>query len=213
MSFFGRLHDQHVHSRRVRVLCDLLSKLIPRNVSVLDVGCGDGLLAKLIAEQRPDIQINGIEILVRPDIQIPVTRFVGKSIPFGDKSFDIVMFVDVLHHTKDPLILLNEAIRVARAGIVIKDHTRNGFLAGATLRFMDCVGNARHHVALPYNYWPRHRWFQTFDLLELTACVWKDKLNLYPSPASYLFDRSLHFVTRLESRTCRQKEKNLKMAR
>ena len=62
------------------------------------------------------------------------------------------MFVDVLHHTEDPMALLGEAVRVARKTIVVKDHTLNGFLAGPTLHFLDRVGNARHDVALPYNY-------------------------------------------------------------
>ena len=43
---------------------------------------------------------------------------------------------------------------MAARGIVLKDHTRNGLFSGSTLRFMDWVGNARHGVRLPYNYWP-----------------------------------------------------------
>ena len=46
------------------------------------------------------------------------------------------MFVDVLLHTLDPMILLREAIRVARQTVVIKDHTLDGLLAGPTLRAM-----------------------------------------------------------------------------
>ena len=54
------------------------------------------------------------------------------------------MFVDVLHHTDDPMVLLREAGRVASGFVLIKDHTQNGILAGRRLRFMDWVGNARH---------------------------------------------------------------------
>ena len=46
------------------------------------------------------------------------------------------MFVDVLHLTDDPVLLLREAARVARNTIVIKDHTLDGFAAAATVRFM-----------------------------------------------------------------------------
>jgi len=197
MSLLGRLHGQHVHSRRVRVLCDCLSKLIPQGASVLDVGCGDGLLASLFKQQRPDVEISGIDTLVRQHTQIPVVRFDGKSIPYADNSFDLVMFVDVLHHTDDPTILLREGTRVGKTGIVVKDHTRNGVLPGLTLRFMDWVGNAPHGVVLPYNYWPRQRWFEAFESLGLTACGWNDNLKLYPRPASWFFERSLHFAARL----------------
>src|SRR5262245_22784366 len=101
-------------------------------------------------ENRPDISIRVIDVLVRPNTQIPVDRFNGKHLPHADKSFDVVCFVDVLHHTNDPATLLREARRVARKLVVLKDHTMDGIFAYHTLRFMDWVGNAHHGVALPY---------------------------------------------------------------
>src|SRR6266699_4877837 len=142
MSLIGRLHGQYVHSRRVCVLRDCLLELIPSHASVLDVGCGDGLLARLMMDQRDDVQISGIDVLVRNDTKVSVKQFDGSRIPFENKSFDAVMFVDVLHHTPDPAVLLREAARVARKAIVIKDHRLNGLLAKPTLRLMDWVSNA-----------------------------------------------------------------------
>ncbi len=198
MSSLGRLHGQYVHSRRVRVLCDYLSELLPQNARVLDVGCGDGWLAHLIMDKRKDLDIRGIDVLVRGESKIPVTPFNGLQIPFDDKSFDAVMFVDVLHHTEDPRILLSEAKRVAAKAIVIKDHRRNGLLAGPTLRFMDWIGNAPHGVVLPYNYWPHARWHESFAALNMKVNDWKEDLHLYPKPADWIFGRSLHFIARLE---------------
>ena len=165
--------------------------------SVLDVGCGDGLIDHLITQRRPDVTISGVDLIVRPQTHIPVSAFDGKRIPFEDGAFDIVMFVDVLHHTEDPAILLAEARRVARRAVVLKDHTRDGLLAGPTLRFMDWVGNAPHGIPLPYNYWPERRWREAFAGLGLTPEVWLNKLDLYAAPANWLFDRSLHFIARL----------------
>jgi SAM-dependent methyltransferase len=198
MSLVGRLHGNLVFGRRVRVLSEQLAALLPTPATVLDVGCGDGTMAHLLMQLRPDIQISGIDVLVRPTTQIQVTPFDGKEIPFAAGSFDVVMFTDVLHHTEDPLVLLREAVRVARTAIVIKDHTRDGWLAGPTLRLMDYVGNAHHGVVLPYNYWPRARWVAAFAELKLRVSKWQSQLGLYPAPASWLFDRSLHFVARLD---------------
>ena len=64
---------------------------------------------------------------------------------------------------KMPRQLLREAVRVARRGLLIKDHTLTGFLAGPTLRLMDRVGNQRHGVALPYNYWTQQQWLRNFE--------------------------------------------------
>lgn len=194
----GRIHDKYVFSRRIRVLADALAQVIPQGAKVLDVGCGDGNIAKLLLEARPDLAIEGIDVLVRPTTHIPVTQFDGKTIPFPDQSFDVVMFVDVLHHTEDPMILLREAKRVARKAVVLKDHCRDGMLANQTLRFMDWVGNARHGVVLPYNYWPESRWREAFAELGLEPKPWQPKLGLYAWPFSMAFDRSLHFVAALQ---------------
>jgi SAM-dependent methyltransferase len=198
MSLVGRLHGEHVHNRRVRLLCESLSDLIPESATLLDVGCGDGLLASLIMDKRQDLEVNGIDVLVRDSTKIPVSEFDGSVIPRASKSVDVVMFVDVLHHTEDPLVLLREATRVARKAVVIKDHLRNGLLAGLTLRFMDFVGNAPHGVALPYNYWPYKKWQKAFDSLDLKVGAWKTDLRLYPSTVDWVFGRSLHFIARLD---------------
>ena len=192
-----RFHNP-VHRRRTQVLAYALAAIIPGNAEVLDVGCGDGLIGELMKRLRPELVIKGLDVLVRNATHIPVARFDGRALPYPDRSFDFVMFVDTLHHTIDPNILLREAARAARVGIIIKDHTRDGFLAGPTLRFMDWFGNARHGVALPYNYWPRSKWLDAFNDLDLRLNVWKEDLGLYPWPANLVFERSLHFVARLD---------------
>jgi SAM-dependent methyltransferase len=158
------------------------------------------MLAKLISEKKQGVEISGIDVMVRPATAIPTTEFDGKTIPFADASFDGVLFVDVLHHTDDPLVLLREAARVSRGCIVLKDHTLDGVLAGPTLRFMDRVGNLRHNVALPHNYWPRVRWMAAFQELGIGVEKWTSDLDLYPAPANWLFGRSLHFIARLKGR-------------
>ncbi|MCC6920455.1 MAG: class I SAM-dependent methyltransferase [Alphaproteobacteria bacterium] len=198
MSVVGKLHAGLVFGRRVRVLARHLAAQLPPNARVLDVGCGDGRIDAAIGQQRPDVQIEGVDVLIRPSTHIPVTKFDGAHLPFPDASFDIVQFVDVLHHTDDPMILLREARRVARTGIVLKDHGKDGFLAGPTLRFMDWVGNAHHGVVLPYNYWPIAKWRAAFAELGLKPATWLDHPGLYPWPASLAFERKLHFITRLE---------------
>ena len=62
---------------------------------------------------------------------------------------------------------------------------------------MDWVENARHYVALPYNYWTLAEWHGVFDKLGLVIQYWESNLNLYPFPADLIFGRSLHFVAAL----------------
>ncbi|HEC16321.1 MAG TPA: SAM-dependent methyltransferase [Sedimenticola sp.] len=192
------LHRELIFKRRVRVLADWLARLPDKHSTILDVGCGDGLVDHLILQRRPDLTINGIDVMIRPYTWVPVLEYNGKILPLDDNSRDYVMLVDVLHHLDSPEQLLREACRVARKGVILKDHARAGLLAAPTLRFMDWVGNASHGVISTYNYWTQERWQQAFGELGLKPTYWLTRLKLYPFPFSLLFDRSLHFIARLE---------------
>jgi len=191
------LHERYVFSRRVEVLASHFAELLPPNVKALDVGCGAGQLASRICHLRSDVEIRGIDVVVRDKTLVPVEAFDGVQIPFDEGSFDVVMFCDVLHHTTAPDLLLAEAVRVGRSSLVLKDHTANGLLALPTLRLMDQVGNKRHGVALPYNYWTKAQWESAIASLKLDVQVWRTELHLYPGPVDWVFGRSLHFIARL----------------
>ena len=198
MSIIGYFHNLCIYTRRVEVLANQICELLPENAKVLDVGCGDGKLDQLIMKRRPDINIQGVDVLIRPVTFIPVDTFDGAHLPYEDNSYDVVMFVDVLHHTMEKELLLNEAKRISLNGVMLKDHTRNGLFANATLKFMDWVGNRHHGVVLPYEYWSYDEWMDAIGKLSLSVKLWRSTFKLYPWPASWLFDRSLHFITLLE---------------
>jgi len=198
-ALLGRVHGRTIGERRINRIVAHLAPLFPARARVLDVGCGDGLLAARILEARPDIDITGIDVLARPRAFIPVQLFDGQTIPFANASFDAVMFVDVLHHTDDPSILLREARRVSRNVVLIKDHYADGLGSPLTLRVMDWVGNAPHGVRLPYNYWTRSQWRTAWQDEGLALSRVTTELSLYAWPLSMLFDRSLHFVAELKA--------------
>jgi len=124
--------------------------------------------------------------------------FDGSTIPFGDESFDAVLFSDVLHHTDDPAALQREAWRVTRQWVLIKDHYRKGLAAAERLRFMDWVGNARFGVALPYRYWTESQWQEVWKEIGLEPEELITRLRLYPLPANWVFGAQLHFMARLK---------------
>jgi SAM-dependent methyltransferase len=189
------IHGRTTFNRRARILADRFVSIIPSGQTILDVGCGDGTIDSLIQTERTDLVISGIDILKRPNSKISVTMFDGENIPFENNSFDFAMFIDVLHHTEDPLKLLREALRVARKGIIIKDHIVKGFLAWPTLRAMDWVGNAPYGVVLPYNYLSEDEWQSAFKTLGLKVEFFRTDLELYLQPFSFFFDRQLHFIS------------------
>lgn len=175
-------------------LSQIISAAIPEHSKVLDIGCGDGKIDVLIKQRIPSVTIEGIDVLVRRDPFIKVTEFNGNNIPFTDKSFDVSLLIDVLHHTDDPSVLLNEAARVTKEFIVIKDHSKEGFLANLTLTIMDYIGNAHYGVRLPYNFLTLNQWDDLYEQAGLKIHNISRKLGLYPVPLTYFFDRKLHFI-------------------
>lgn len=186
------------YNRRIWILSRQLAKAIPNRGSVLDIGCGDGLLAAALLKLRADLRIEGVDVVARPRTLIPVALYDGTTLPFADKSFDYVTIVDVLHHTDDPSIVLAEAARVARQGVIIKDHLREGFLAQETLSFMDWFGNLGDGVPMPYNFLSRTEWQAVYFKARLQLVSMEEKLGIYLPPAGWLFDRNLHFVAHLQ---------------
>lgn len=197
MSLFDRVHDGYVHRRRTDVLAQQIAALVPPDASVLDVGSGDGLIARKVLDRRPDLRLRAVEVLVRPDQHVPVEQFDGRSLPFPESSFDAVTLVDVLHHADDAVALLGEASRVSRGIVVVKDVMAEGALSTQTLHLMERLANAAHGISIPDTFWTREEWDAAFARLGLTVELWQGHLGLYPFPASLVFERRFHFVARL----------------
>jgi SAM-dependent methyltransferase len=193
----GALHNRVIFSRRVQVLADAIASKLPGEASVLDVGAGSGDMAVAILSSKPSLKIEGVDVLVRPGTAIPVREFDGEHLPHSDGSFDYAILVDVLHHTDNPGALLAEVGRVARR-IIIKDHYRDGLLAGTRLRLMDWVGNAAHGVRLPYNYLSRAEWNKLWASGGFRVVDIDESFQLYAQPLDLVFGRGLHFIATIE---------------
>jgi SAM-dependent methyltransferase len=198
LQIVGATHKRMVHGRRALALAQAIGPLLEPGWRVLDVGCGDGRVARAVLDLHPDLSVVGYDVLVRAESSIAVRGFDGSAIPEDDHAADAVMLIDVLHHTADPMVLLRDAARVARRAIILKDHRTSRPLARPMLRFMDWVGNRAHGVALPYRYWSARQWRCAFEELNLKESAYRRKIGLYPPPASWLFERGLHFLARLE---------------
>jgi ubiquinone/menaquinone biosynthesis C-methylase UbiE len=193
----GKIHGKVVHERRIVVLAKSLASFLPPGARLLDVGCGDGRLGALIRDAVPSLQVEGVEVLARSGCAIPCRAFDGSHLPFPDGSFDACLFVDVLHHTTDPFALLQDACRVSRKFVLIKDHFAETTLDHWTLRFMDWVSNRPHGVTLPYAYLSASKWKELYGRLGLNVERTQTKVPLYPAPFSAVFGRNLHFISLL----------------
>jgi len=193
----GKLHQCFVKPRQSQRIVDYLVKLLPEEGKVLDVGCGTGKISRMLTEQNPKLSIEGIDVLAQPDAEIPVKVFDGGKIPFEDKTFDAIVFVDVLHHTNNHIQLLNEAFRVSKGPVVIKDHIYKTRFDFAILAFMDWVGNKSLGIRSIHNYYSVSQWEQLFNEIGVTKSEMIAVCGLYPFPFNIVFERNKQVVFRL----------------
>jgi ubiquinone/menaquinone biosynthesis C-methylase UbiE len=189
------VHEKVTLLNRIQVLSSEFSQLVEKGSLVLDVGTGSGDIASIIAE-KSEATLTGIDVLVRGDTKIPVKEFDGKTMPFPDKSYDYVIFIDVLHHTSNVRELLSEASRIARKGIIIKDHNCNSSWQNRVLRFTDWFGNAQYNVHLEFNFKSRTFWKNSFKELGLIETSYINP-KLYPTFTRLVFWKDLDFISKL----------------
>lgn len=103
----------------------------PAEVSLLDVGCGGGILSEEFA--RLGCHVTGIDPSMasletaqrhaeQQHLEIAYQAAPGEALPFEAASFDVVICCDVLEHVDDLKKVLSEAARVLKpAGILFYD--------------------------------------------------------------------------------------------
>ena len=100
---------------------------------VLDIACGTGELEKFLLQKNPEQRITGVDIseemLNKARQKLSVYSQVSwqtaraTELPFGDRSFDVVMCASAFHYFDDPLASLIEMKRVLKPDgrVVIRD--------------------------------------------------------------------------------------------
>ena len=102
---------------RYRLRCiDKLGYTFRGDESLLDVGCGDGGVARLLRRRVGAVTAVDIEGSQRwvPEHGLTFQVADAEQLPFGDSSFDLVHSKDSLHHMDDPARGLAEYRRVLR---------------------------------------------------------------------------------------------------
>jgi ubiquinone/menaquinone biosynthesis C-methylase UbiE len=130
--------------------------------SVLDVGCGEGVLTERFAERLGDGRAVGLDLddpelhaeweaRARPNLEFRTLE--GPDLPFEKDEFDVACALEVLEHVPDPGRTLAEMVRVARRHVIVSVPREPLWRALNLLRgaYVRDLGNTPGHV----NHWSR----------------------------------------------------------
>ncbi len=144
-----------------------LASLCEEGSYILDFGCDDGGTAALMMRLKPSLRIVGLDIQENRPCFIPRTVYNGRKIPFSDKTFDAVLAIDVLHHTKDISYHLREMKRVCKKHLIIKDHGVENKFSHLLVCLTDFLSNLPYGVKCAFNFPSLKRWQKMFQNLNL----------------------------------------------
>ena len=113
-----------VGSDTARVDLLVVADIVAANTRVLDIGCGDGALLRLLADER-GVDARGIELSqrgVNDCVAKGLSVIQGDAdtdlIDYPDDSFDYVILSQTLQATRNPKRVLEQMLRIGRRAIV-----------------------------------------------------------------------------------------------
>lgn len=131
---------------------DLYASCRPR--SVLEVGCGEGLLARELLGRAPrperfvasDLELDRIAPGLDPAIELVQASIY--DLPFADRSFDLVVCCEVLEHVEEPGRAMAELARVADRRVLVSTPWDPVWRAMNMMRgrYLGALGNTPGHI-------------------------------------------------------------------
>src|SRR4051812_48480010 len=102
----------YLDSLRAAELKLVLSLFPPKGARVLEIGAGRGHQAALLRQSGFDVEAIELKDSPYQERLFPVANYDGSTIPFADRSFDVVYSSNVLEHIPHLDRIHSEILRV-----------------------------------------------------------------------------------------------------
>jgi ubiquinone/menaquinone biosynthesis C-methylase UbiE len=154
-------------SPRANAIIDSFASVILPHSRIIDIGAGKGLLAQEMV-QRFNARVTMVDVASYNQTPLPLTVCDSRRLAFADSSFDYALLSFVLHHSRNPEMILREALRVAREVIVIENDVC-GKLRGAVTRLIDSWPSIQYGTPPCYFTKTHDEWMRLFVSLGVEA--------------------------------------------
>jgi len=147
--------------QRAEIIAETYKKWNLKDKKVLDVGCGNGVVSKVLIETL-NFDLTGTDILDYRKENIPFKKMETKNkLPFDDNSFQFVMLNDILHHAEDIEKLIIESSRLAPNLLIFEDKE------SILLKILDVGLNYLYcnKMPVPFNFKTEEEWCLLFKKL------------------------------------------------
>jgi ubiquinone/menaquinone biosynthesis C-methylase UbiE len=157
--YASSLGKKWIHNKLKSVLPHL-----NKNEKNLDIGCGNGMITQTLRKKGfACTPLDVADLSILPDVEVLV--YDGLVMPFREKEFDTALLLTVLHHTPDPILVLQETARVSKKIIIIEDIYSNKVQQYMTYA-MDTLVNLGHS-SMTYQNKSDSEWKAAFEELDL----------------------------------------------
>lgn len=178
-SIFAKLQKQSAQKK-----ANLFYGFFQKNKeSLLDFGCGDFSLAKLLYKANKHLSITGVDVvqLTKAPKNIAFKTYDGHTIPFKDNSFDTVLSVYVFHHCDSAEVSFLECLRVAKKRVIIMEAVASSKREIPLMKFVDWLSNKwkGEDIPLPYQFHTKQEWKKIIKRSNATLYSYREEKNIF----------------------------------
>ena len=171
--------QEAIRQRSIIVFNEIESKF--RGHSMLDVGCGNGLISHMAKPHFADVQLLDVVNYVSPEVGLPYLAYTEGEVLPVDRKYDTVLLLTVLHHSSNPMTLLKESWKVTNRRLIIIESVFGVYTQSLSAQyvlaefeesdqisfavFVDWLYNRvlNDDIPVPYNFTTPDRWQKTFS--------------------------------------------------